>query len=137
MIKRTNVWVWSYNINNKPKDVSSEGKWLIEGEVEEFKRIFPYIDFLVDKGTIYRAKYTHKECPAEDPLPLSSPILCVYADDKTKDRVKIELLNLGLKPEVWKYEKDTRKDWEVGGELRERSKLEKMVQAFEADAFKL
>lgn len=118
MLDKTYVWIISYNPDNVI-DWKTSGKWIVKGK--HFKSIFREIDKLVGMGIIYKAKYTHKEFPERDPLPFEKPVLCVYADDKTKESTYNELLNLGLYPEYWKYNSETAKDWAEGGDLKKKS----------------
>ncbi|MBU1198304.1 MAG: hypothetical protein KKF46_04515 [Nanoarchaeota archaeon] len=117
MIRKTKVCVWSYNKKNKLEDKLTTGKWIKTGFVKYFEKIFPEINKLVDQGAIFRAKYTHKENSEYDPLPHFTPILCVYGDDKTKERTKNELIKLGIIPDEWKYDTETKKDWAPDGKL--------------------
>lgn len=126
MIKKDKIWVWSYNLNNKLQDEKSVGKWLLNAKLDYFVKIFNSIDTLVENGVIYRAKYSHKERIDLDPLPLSPPVLCVYADDLSKESTLQELLKLGIKPISWKYEYQTTEEWKPGGLLFEESKKQRL-----------
>lgn len=126
MLHKTKIWTWSYNPNNIDTN-SSSGKWLITNSTKYFKDIFPKIDFLVNDGVIFRAKYSHKENLDYDPLPFSEPVMCVYADNSTKDSTLEELVKLGLKVDSWRYDSETRLDWKQGGKLYEESKKQRLV----------
>ncbi len=123
MIKRDNCWIWSYNPLNslKPKliDERSVGKWLIYRPKEYMEKIFPQIDKLIDDGQIYEAKYSHRENKNRDLDPFYDriPVLCVYADDKTRESTKKCLIKIGVLPKTWKYDSQTREDWLPNGKL--------------------
>lgn len=84
------------------------------------------IDALVDKGTIFRAKYSHKENPFHDLLPENPPVLIVYADDMTKNQTLEELTNLGITPSCWKYDLETDEDWKINGKLFQESERQRL-----------
>lgn len=131
MIKKDEVWVGSINSENELEDSSSAGKWIVNGSKEYMKTIFPKINRLVNMGRVYRAKYSHKENKDEDPLQYHEPVLCVYADDKTKTKTLEEIMKLGIIPAKWKYEYEIRADWQQGGQLYEESQKEKLRLIFE------
>lgn len=122
MIEKNYVWMISSNPNNII-DTSTAGKWIVKGK--NFRKIFKDIDKLVNQGIIYKAKYTHKEFPWHDPLPLEKPVLCVYADDKTKESTYNEMLKLGIEPVFWKYNAETANDWSENGKLKQKSEIQK------------
>lgn len=121
MIAEDNVWVWSYNKENEFQDKDSCGKWTLTGTVDYFLSVFGSIDELVNKGDIHMAKFSHRKHLFYDSLPYNDPVLCIYADDLTKDRTYDLLQELGIEPEEWKYDSDTKKDWEKGGKLWKES----------------
>ena len=131
MIKTTDVWVWSYNLENEQLDTLTKGKWLVYASLDHLASVFQSVDVLVERGAIYMAKYSHKQNLYLDPFPLSEPVMCVYADDRTKADVRLELLNLGVMPDRWKYESETKDDLSEDGELRRKSDLERMIWGFE------
>lgn len=128
MISKDYIWLRSYNPDNQI-DHSTAGKWILHPR--SFKRLFKKINELVDKGTIYGAKYTHKEFSEKDNLPYDKPVLCVYADDKTKGSTYEELVNLGIFPERWKYERETLEDWKESGYLAKRSNMQRKAFLYE------
>ncbi|MBN2458782.1 hypothetical protein JXB28_00710 [Candidatus Woesearchaeota archaeon] len=117
MLKKDNVWTWSINCNNTLEDKLSEGKWIVTGSKEQLSAMFQKINVLVEQGRLYKAKYSHKENPAEDLFADKEPIMVVYANDKTKEKAKQELARLGLAPSFWKYEWESKRDWMPGGKL--------------------
>jgi len=48
-------------------------------------------------------------------------VMCVYCDDREKDRIWKILYSLGISKRIWKYDQQTLKDWEPGGRLRKRA----------------
>jgi hypothetical protein len=121
MIKKGSVWTWSINCNNRLEDKLTEGKWVVIGTKEYLALMFPKINVLVEQGRIYKAKYSPKENLEDDPFPDSQPVMIIYADDKTKEKAREELMRLGMTPDFWKYEWETKRDWQPGGELYEKS----------------
>ena len=121
MIIKKSCFTWSINPSNKI-DRKTVGKWIIWGSKEYIETLFFKIDKLVEKGLIYRAKYAHRENKDEDPFWYKEPMMCVYADDKTKESVLKILKRLGVKRTTWKYDKQTEKDWQLGGRLYEEAK---------------
>ena len=124
MASRYGLWI----VANNPKyqsDSSSCGKWVVEGSLEKIRMIFPALERLVGEGKIPTVKYSHKEDLENDPFPYSPPVMCVYADDRTKEKTLEELTKLGIKPTGWKYDQETIADWEEGGKLYEESKRQR------------
>jgi hypothetical protein len=114
MLEEKKVGIWMKCINHDKKiDISTEGKWIIHGKLKYFKKIFPEIKALVDQGVIRGAKYKHEENILLDFFPYSESVLCVYADDYTKELVFRELETIGLKPERWKYDSETAEEWGI------------------------
>lgn len=130
MIRKDLVWVRSGNDSNSLEDRASSGKWVIYGTLREFKEAFPKIDLLINQGRIFRAKYSHRENPEHDPLPDHPPVLCVYADDLTKEKTREELQLLGLEPAFWKYDYETREDWKPGGKLYQEMELAMLIRLY-------
>lgn len=128
MIKKDNCWIWSYNPLNSLSpnliDKKSVGKWLIYGSKEYMEKIFPLIDELIDNGQIYKAKYSHRENKNRDLDPFydKTPVLCVYADDNTKEATKKFLMKIGVLPKTWKYDSQTIEDWLPNGKLYQEVK---------------
>jgi len=117
MLNTGDLWINSYNPKNKPSNKDTEGKWIIRGEKTLLNKLFDKINKLVDKGKINSAKYNPKENLKTDLLPYWKPVICVYADDDSKDEVKKILENLGAEVSEWKYNSQTEMDWSVGGKL--------------------
>jgi hypothetical protein len=125
MISKDNTWLYSQNAHNILMDERTKGKWIREGKLS--KRDIMTLDALVEQGAIYSAKYAHKEQPDRDPLPFSPPVLCVYADDGSKERTRELLQTIGLQPLFWKYNWETIRDWQPGGELYEESRSQRAL----------
>jgi len=122
MIRKDKGWVWSINKDNQLEDRLSVGKWITFGSKEFMEDVFPKIDQLVESGKIYQAKYAHRENKDTDPFWQNQPVLCVYADDLTKEQTLQEIRALGIRPSEWKYDSQTRLDWQPGGGLYEKIK---------------
>ena len=102
------------------------GKWVVEDSVERLAEAFEGIEQLVEDGRIPLAKYSPKEDLFSDPLPSDPPIRCVYADNRKKDSVLFHMEGLGLRPHEFRYEWETRRDWEPGGRLDRRMQEQRM-----------
>ncbi len=122
-MRKDDCFVWSINQLNKI-DKKTVGKWIIWGPKSFIESIFPKIDELVMKGDLYQAKYTHRENKDKkvDPFCNKEMMMCVYADDKTKENTLKILTALDIKPVSWKYDKQTERDWKPGGRLFEQAK---------------
>ncbi|MFH1331743.1 MAG: hypothetical protein ABIH63_00470 [archaeon] len=125
MIMGGAVWAYSYNPKNRLKDKNSCGKWVVRIPLDQIDEFFSKVNNLVLEGKVYAAKISHKRYPNNDPLPHFLPVLCVYADDVTKDSALKELLKIGIKPSFWKYDWQTNDDWKPGGILYEESKRQR------------
>ena len=95
------------------------GKWLI------FSREAPYLDELarkldpyVERSEIDSVKY-NREPSSPDYKGL---VMCVYCDDREKERVWEVLSSLGVARRIWKYDRQTFEDWSPGGRLCEKAK---------------
>lgn len=94
------------------------GKWLI------FSREGPYLDELarkldpyVERGEIDSVKY-NRESSSPDYKGL---VMCVYCDDREKERVWDVLSSLGVARRIWKSDRQTFEDWRPGGRLCEKA----------------
>jgi len=121
MILKDACWVWSVNLENKLEDSDSVGKWLFWAPKPYLVEVFPKIDALVEEGKIYKAKYAHRGYPTTDSFWNGNPVLCVYADDNTKDTTLTELSKLGVNSVEWKYDSQTKIDRKLGGVLYKKS----------------
>lgn len=124
MIKKDDCFVWSINLLNEI-DKKTVGKWIVWGSKSYMNSIFPKIDEMVLKGEIYRAKYAHRENKEIDPSWNKEPVMCIYADDNTKDKTLNLLRELNIKPVSWKYDEQTRQDWKPGGRLSNQAESNK------------
>jgi len=81
----------------------------VRGKLSLLREYLSVIDGYVRKGSICEAKLSlHGTHPLLD-LP---SVLCVYADDKTKDSTLELLLENGIEPVEWKYEWETKQERE-------------------------
>ena len=104
MIEEDAYWVWSCSETNQLEDPQSTGKWIIRGlSKHRLWDLIKSIDDLVEEGILYKAKFS-----AEDPdrdWERNQTVLCVYADDSTKDEtLRVLQEELDLKPAEWKYD---------------------------------
>ena len=44
-------------------------------------------------------------------------VMCVYCLDKEREKVWSILASLGVNRRIWKYDRQTHKDWQPGGKL--------------------
>jgi len=102
MIDRDYFWIWSYNEENEC-DRDTLGKWCVITDVATLEKFFPAIDDLVEEGKIYQAKYSHQNNPDYDLVSYPDPLLCVYADNDTRDKTLKLLEELGLETDEWLY----------------------------------
>lgn len=142
MIKEDNVFCHAGNPKNKV-DRKSVGKWITFGKLEIIISLFNKLAPLTDSGNIYQMKYTHKKDYLADPFPNDLPMICIYADDKTKQNTLKEINNVisskkkyqKLSELFWKYNSEIKKDWEKGGKLREKYERELGLKIFLNDPF--
>jgi len=123
MIGKDESWIWAYNEKNELEDISTTGKWLYWASLGVMEEKFPRINDLVDQGIIYRAKYSHRENEEVDSFWHKDPVLCVIADDTSKERTLNELHKLGIKPVRWKYNSETKVDRAPGGKLYKKARI--------------
>src|SRR3989344_9486019 len=107
MIERGDYWVWSVNDDNELEDPDTVGKWIIVAPMRIIKNAFQSINELVETGEIYKAKYPHQQHPEYDWDRYPLPVLCVYADNTTKDRTLELLKDLGLETDEWRYDSNS------------------------------
>lgn len=119
MLKIDGECLWSINGDNMLARPESVGKWYFRttGLSQAMDLIFR-IDRLVETGTMYRAKVYHRLYPEKDPFYAVKPVICLYADDDTKERARKLVMALGINTRpVWKYDSQSRIDWAKGGRL--------------------
>jgi hypothetical protein len=123
-----NPWIWIRPSSSKPPKQGQQalreyfehfGKWLIfsrdSGFLEELaRRVDPY----VEREEIASAKYKR----APDPLFGPDLVMCVYCDDRERERVWNILSSLGVTRRIWKYDRQTLEDWSAGGRLDQKAK---------------
>lgn len=90
------------------------GKWLVFGNSEAVVALAKELDTYVDRGEIDSAKYNREPSP----IGKGDCVLCVYCDDRDRERVWNILSSLGLSKRIWKYDQQTYDDWALGGRLR-------------------
>jgi len=94
------------------------GKWLIfSSDGSYLDELARNLDPYVERGEIDSVKYNRES---------SSPnykglVMCVYCDDREKERVWEVLNSLGVARRIWKYDRQTFEDWHPGGRLREKA----------------
>ncbi|HCJ79522.1 MAG TPA: hypothetical protein DHV84_06015, partial [Desulfotomaculum sp.] len=92
------------------------GKWVVFGMRPEFDVLAQKLDPYVDKGIIPCAKYDR--VPLKH-LGLEECVLCVYCDDRQRDKVWNILAESGVNLKAWFYERETLEMWSPGGRLLE------------------
>ena len=101
------------------------GKWLIFGKLEYLESLAQQLDEYINKGLIDSAKYNRKPSP----VGRGDCVMCIYCDDRDKDRVwSIILSTLGIAKQLWEYDAQTHHDWQPGGRLYNKA----LVYAIEA-----
>lgn len=111
-------WLWSLSSRNKKLDRTTCGKWIVKGNAKDLFEYLSDIDKSVEKGELYGAKMAHRVFPDCDVFHDDEPVLCIYADDSSKERTFKILKRLGIKPNIWKYDFETAIDWSPEGVLR-------------------
>jgi hypothetical protein len=94
------------------------GKWLIFRDAKTIREIAGKLDDYIDAGLIDSAKFNRE--PSE--IGKGESVLCVYCDDRDRERVWTLLLNIGAIKRIWKYDKQTLADWTPGGRLYQQYK---------------
>lgn len=95
------------------------GKWLIfsrdQARLQELAR---KLDPYVERGEISSVKY----CREPASWARGSVVMCVYCDDREREKVWEILSGLGVTRRIWKYDRQTFGDWRPGGRLYEKAK---------------
>lgn len=123
--KSEDKWIWVLpSEHRKPRGDIVEylryhGKWLIFSKdrtrLDELAR---KLDPYVESGEISSVKYSREP----NPMFGTSLVMCVYCDDRDMKKVWRILSSLGIKQRIWKYDRQTFKDWLPGGRLYKRAK---------------
>lgn len=96
-------------------------KWVITGDKHYIQDLAFRIDAFVEEGNIDAAKFTKKD-PATDPLPhVKDYAMCVYSDDRIRDRTAAVLHSLGITELRWVYDRESIEDWSPGGKLADEA----------------
>jgi hypothetical protein len=104
MIEKEDYWTWSKNPMNQLDDPSTVGKWIFVMPLSEVEEIFPQIDELVEDGVLYKAKYPHQEHADYDFNRFPLPVVCVYADNYSKEETLRVMNDLGWESDEWRYD---------------------------------
>ena len=72
------------------------------------------LDPYVNAGMVDSVKFSRKSLVAGE----EDCAMCVYCDDRDRDRVWGILQSVGVSRRTWKYDNQTIKDWAPGGRLR-------------------
>jgi len=131
VIRRGKYWI-DILPSTAPK-AEFAGKWLCFGATEDLHAYVDLLDTLIEDGKLPGAKIARKD-PSDDPFPHKPCVLCVFTTgDKTEvERVRGELVSIGLHPSRWKSEVETRVDWVEGGALRQEAAIVKKRRAMAA-----
>lgn len=132
MIRETRSWIRIVAKNHAIRAPQIAGKWLCFGPTPEMHAFRDLLNKLVEDGTLLAAKIARKD-PATDPFPHKKDcVICIFtsADQGEIERVRLQLLRIGLPPATWKSEQATKADWASKGKLaleaevaRKRKKL--------------
>lgn len=99
------------------------GKWLVFTRDRAWLRaLAEKIDPYVERGKINSAKYSREPSSSSR----GSVVMCVYCSDRKRDEVWKILSGLGVKRQIWKYDRQTAEDWSPGGRLYEAHKREQL-----------
>lgn len=121
--KPDEYWVWLerqgslpgvyYCPKNKKEYLEHWGKWLVFDSADAIRDLAGKIDKHVDAGEIDSAKFNRE--PSE--YGRGDCVMCIYCDDRDKERVWAILRSLGISKRIWKYDQQTHEDWKPGGRL--------------------
>ena len=87
------------------------GKFLIFGPKGQLDRLARDLDVYVEDGTIRSVKYNR------EPGVSKSTVMCVYCLDDEQEQIRGFLDSLGVTKPIWKYDRQTIKDWRPSGRL--------------------
>ena len=120
-------WVWLirssslrgiyYCPKNEREYIEHWGKWLVFDSAAAIRSVAEELDLHVDRGEIDSAKFNRE--PSD--IGRGDGVMCVYCDDRDRERVWNILRLLGLSKRIWKYDRQTHDDWGPGGRLRKRA----------------
>ncbi len=132
--KPSEYWVWLtkrgslpsayYCPKNEKEYLEHWGKWLVFDSSTEIRGLAEKIDQHVDSGEIDSAKFNRE--PSD--IGRGDCVMCIYCDDRDKERVWAILRSLGVSKRIWKYDQQTHEDWKPSGSLyakRLRKEIEK------------
>jgi hypothetical protein len=104
------------NAKEREEYLGHYGKWLIFELRERLDKLAALLDTYVERGEIDSAKYGRK--PG---LGSKVSVMCVYCDDRRREKVWEVLASFGVTKRIWKYDRQTLEDWAPGGRLREKA----------------
>ena len=120
-------WVWLMRSNslqgvyycpdNGKEYIEHWGKWLVFDSAIAIRSLAEKLDEYVDQGEIDSAKFNRE--PSN--IGRGDCVMCVYCDDRDKDRIWKILHSLGVLKRIWKYDQQTLVDWGPKGRLRKRA----------------
>ena len=123
-------WVWLrrrgslQNVRYRPEDedeyLEHWGKWLVFGSASAIRSLAERLDQYVDRGEIDTAKFNREPSP----VGRGDCVMCVYCDDRDRERVWDILHRQGVPKRIWKYDRQTYEDWRPGGRLHRRASKE-------------
>lgn len=93
------------------------GKWVIRDEHEGIMELASKLDPYVERRDIHVCKFTRTPFNPEE---RRTAVMCVYCDDRERDRIAAIVKKLGWDTSHWLYERDLVKKWLPGGEQHER-----------------
>lgn len=89
------------------------GKWLVFDSAAALRSLADKIDQHVNSGEIDSAKFNRE--PSR--VGRGDCVMCIYCDDRDKERVWGILSLFGVSKRIWKYDRQTYQDWKPGGSL--------------------
>lgn len=124
-------WVWLsrrhsqqgvyYCPENQREYFEHWGKWLIFNSATQIRSLAEKLDPYIDQGEIDSAKFNRE--PSQ--IGRGDCVMCVYCDDRDKERIWIILRSIGLSKRIWKYDQQTYEDWKPEGRLQNRGYIYK------------
>jgi len=123
-----NYWVWvrpsKPRHTRRGREAFTEylqhfGKWLIFSRYRAYlEELAGKLDPYVEEGKISSVKYNREPSP----FARGALVMCVYCDDREREKVWEILSSHGVTGRIWKYDCQTLVDWRPGGRLYEKAK---------------
>jgi len=117
LIRKKDGWIWIEKSGDKRKHSAKWlpptpmeywkhwGKWLIFRPLDELAELAEKVNALVEADAIEGAKYATVNKVGK--VDAGKRVMCVYCDDRDRDRVFGLLAALGVTRRIWKYDHET------------------------------